>query len=371
MHAHAEPAPSLDRRFLLALCLALAAGAAEPAAGAELDVPCDAPSLFQAMAEANANGEEDVLYLSAECAYVLPETLVVEADAGSPLTIQGERAILSGSIAHTVIRVEAGASLHLDQATVRDGVGLGVQAGGIQSHGALRLSRSTVSANDAQSAGGGILLADQSGATLELVNSTLLGNSAPFGGAIYVGLGATATLVNSTLTGNIGTHGAGIFALGDLDFRNSIVANSFPGVDCSYVGFPVVEASGGNLIEQDACVVPGALSGDPMLGIPVGNPTFYPLLPGSPAIDAGGNDVCAAVDQRSLTRPRDGDHDGEAVCDLGAVEKPRAACGLLGIEPFLILPFAGPLARRARGAARAGGPGSASEPRRGPPRPGR
>jgi len=52
-----------------------------------------------------------------------------------------------------------------------------------------------------------------------------------------------------------------------------------------------------------------------------GGPTStYALLNGSPAIDAGNNTGVPATDQRGHPRVADGDDNGSAIVDLGAVE---------------------------------------------------
>jgi hypothetical protein len=43
-------------------------------------------------------------------------------------------------------------------------------------------------------------------------------------------------------------------------------------------------------------------------------------LSGSPVVDAGTNTDCAGQDQLGVPRPQDGDLDGDAVCDIGAIE---------------------------------------------------
>ena len=59
-----------------------------------------------------------------------------------------------------------------------------------------------------------------------------------------------------------------------------------------------------------------------------GGPTLTHMLrPGSPAIDAwydgsvGPGSSCPALDQRGVRRPVDGNRDGRAGCDIGAVER--------------------------------------------------
>ena len=59
-------------------------------------------------------------------------------------------------------------------------------------------------------------------------------------------------------------------------------------------------------------------SGNPMLGDLVeaedGSPAYFPLLAGSPAIDAANSDFCPETDQIGTERPQ-----GEG-CDIGAIE---------------------------------------------------
>jgi len=394
-------------RDLLRFTFLVAALAARPpAAHAEtFNVACSATALATAIATANANGEEDFVWLAPACTYPLAATWVVQPDAGNPLRVHGRGATIGGQDARTVFLVNAGATLYLQDAILRDGATTGNggairnlgtltlervtvtesaapqgYGGGLYNTGTARLERSTVAGNTSSVQGGGI--DNATAGRLTLVDSTVSGNTGLYGGGIRNG--ASATLFNSTLFGNGafigggilndpagklglvnvtvsanaisgGNGGAGIRNEGDLRIDNSIVANhDAPYRDCFNSG--TIFGLTGNLIEDGSCPFTGAFTGDPKLGNPSGSPQFLEPLAGSPAIDAGQNPACAGFDQRGARRPADGNKDGFSICDLGAYEK--GACGLIGIEGFLLLPFVRWLRSRARVASAASVPRS-------------
>jgi len=140
-----------------------------------------------------------------------------------------------------------------------------------------------------------------------VTNSSFSGNSAPFGGGIRNSDG-TATL------------------------NNTLIANSASGGDC-VTSVPLSGANNNNLIEDstNACGLVNGVNGniigsDPNLGALTGSPAYFPLNPGSLAIDAGDNPTCAAApvnnqSQNGMTRPQDGDDaDSTATCDIGSYE---------------------------------------------------
>lgn len=199
-----------------------------------------------------------------------------------------------------------------------------VNAGGalLAAEGAIDVADSTFSDNTAL-AGGAMF--DVFGTTL-LVNTTLDGNTATRinggrdGTVQSGGSDADITMRNVTLTGTITGFGASPAA--ELILSNTVIADKEAG-DCT--SFRAITSHGGNLNSDGTCDLSDDtdLVADPQLG-PLSNRgggtlTRLPLT-GSPLIDGGVNGGCEPTDQRGEARPLDGDGDGLAVCDRGAVE---------------------------------------------------
>jgi hypothetical protein len=210
----------------------------------------------------------------------------------------------------------------------------------------IALTNTTISGNSARF-GGGIFTQGP----LIIRNSTISGNTASMdGGGLHFNSGTPtdfAALTNVTITGNRadpdglnGGAGGGVREQADEPVRlfNTILAGNTVGQfgsasDCS----GRVSVLGPSLIEHTfGCDITGSplVGVSPQLG-PLGNhggftPT-HPLLPGSPAIDAGDPATCLALDQRGFPR-FDGNNNGTARCDLGAFERFEFA-GTMALTP--------------------------------------
>ena len=217
---------------------------------------------------------------------------------------------------------QSGGSVELTDTTV-DGNTASLRGGGIENKGgALTVTRSTFSNNSTGFNGGGIFQENAS-SSVELINSTISGNEAQFGGGLQNSGGALIA-TNSTITNNTATEssgGGGIRTFntfgGTTTLVNSIVARNVSGGDCNQANV----SHGHNLDSDGTCGLGGTgdLSNvDPKLGTleDNGGPTFtHALLEGSPAIDAGDDSICSNTDQRDFFRPF-----FAGACDIGAYE---------------------------------------------------
>ena len=219
----------------------------------------------------------DVISLSADI------TLVAEPPrVTSDITLRGSGFTISGDDEYRIFYVEASGKLTIERLILLDGkanevtlpVAGAIEAGGaIFNQGVLSVSHSIFSDNSADSSGGSIDY---------------------WGTEKYK---STATLSHVTLARKVAKRSGGIFVTVNnavVSLRNSIIVSNI----------------GGNCYAE--------ISGDPMLGDLIepedGSPVYYPLMVGSPAIDAAHPAYCTKTDQIGTERPQGG------ACDIGAIE---------------------------------------------------
>lgn len=191
--------------------------------------------------------------------------------------------------------------------------------------------------------GGGI----ESSSPTILVNTTVAGNQAAYGGGGIWIQSDLLTLVNVTIADNtsatISAGGLAVQSGASLKIASTLIANNAgPQPDCTITAAGTITSLGYNLIgNTSGCTITPAAGDqfgsaanpiDPHLGpltdLGSSNGTRGMLpLSGSPAIDTGdpilddgSGGTCQPADQANTSRPLDGDGDGTARCDIGAVE---------------------------------------------------
>jgi Right handed beta helix region/FG-GAP-like repeat len=285
-------------------------------------------------------------------------------------TLSIKNSIISGNAGFGVIN-NSRSALTIESSTISGNTGSGVS-----NSGTLTIANSTISGNTTNSSGGGIF---NYGGTVTIRNSTISGNTANVGGGLgntgfcYFGCqSATLSIENSTISGNRANHGGGVSnnrvcyaldcssAFGNLTLNNSLIAGNQAAVapeienstDCpspSVCNNPnIVHASNFNLFGSNGNAgVSGFTPGptDIVPGVSIaqilgpmknngGSTQTHALVAGSPAIDTGDPGGCRnsqgallATDQRGFARHVDGNNDGTARCDIGAVEFGAAEFG--------------------------------------------
>lgn len=294
-------------------------------------------SLRQAIADAGS-GDTIVFNLPYPATITLTSGEIV---IGKNLTISGLGAsnlTISGNNASRIFNINKGINVTISWITIANGAEY--DGAGIYNRGTLTLVGSVISNNIAQNDGGGIYNHYDHG-TLDVRESTFIGNSASWGGGIK-NQSATATLTNCTFYNNSadyrgggidngrqggypystvnitnctfsGNPGGGIGnPASTTTATNSIVANS-TGQACV---FSFAAGSTNNLSTDSTCS-PGftqVTASQIALGTLTGSPAYFPLNTGSVAIDTGTNTGCPATDERGMPRPQDGG------CDVGSYE---------------------------------------------------
>jgi hypothetical protein len=197
-----------------------------------------------------------------------------------------------------------GAGVSMSAGTLRDNAIYGNNAdsvgGGVIAEGGVNIINNLIAANSAFS-GGGVAWGPLETYTGYLINNTIADNEAEEGSALTVG-GAGLHVINNLLTGPATASAVSCLddAPGGTVFAGNDVYNetSSPYEGCS-------SATGTN----------GNISADPLYA------DDYGLRAGSPAIDAGHSHPSQpGSDLFGNPRRVDGDGDGAAVIDIGAIE---------------------------------------------------
>ena len=307
----------------------------------------------------------------------------------SRITIEGNGATIArqGNAPAFGLMAVRGGDLTLQSVILSGGSSLG-SGGAVHNYGTLTIENSTISGNTSNGGGG----VNNCGSRLNIENSTISGNTSNFAGggvsnnpcSYYSSVdSAIITITNSTISGNRANHGGGVFNsqfrhgnpffpgydhchTAALTLNRSLIAGNQAAtgseiensiiIDNNFMGPPPlnnVNANNFNLFGSNGNAgVSGFTPGptDIVPGVPLaqilgplqnnGGPTqTHALLAGSPALDAGDPGGCRnsqgallSTDQRGFARHVDGNNDGTARCDIGAVEGTAGSAPLIDFD---------------------------------------
>jgi Zn-dependent metalloprotease len=265
---------------------------------------------------------------------IFSKDLKLSGGWNNTFTSQDGMTILDGQSTRRNILVNNGVTARIENINLTNGYTS--QGAGIYNQGNLTITGTVIYNNRVYEDGAGIY---QRSGKLTVENSTISNNTAKSsGGGIYVYDGVVA-INHATITQNVAVDPTSLSIGGGLSnyfnkpvtISNTIVAGniaeSVP--DCR----GIITSGGYNLIGyndllgyREGCYI-NPVEGDQVgsINTPLnallgnlknnsGGTLTHALLPGSPAIDAGGMERCASKDQRGMVRPQG------SSCDIGAFE---------------------------------------------------
>ena len=302
-------------------------------------------SLRQAVRSA---AQDDVIGF-APAVFSTPQTITLSSgqiEISKSLSINGifggiVMPTIDGNSTSRIFQIDAGAKVTLNHLRIVHGMSdsnspNGSGGAGIDNHGSLKLMNSVLSENSTPYDGGAINnhanlklenvtlfhnsanvgagIDNDYNSMLSVVNSTFVSNTATYySGAIANNTGSTVLITNSTIVSNTSYIGSSIESPGDasLILWNTIIANACNG-QITDAGHNLDSGTGCRLTHPTSLTNTNPLLGS--LGYYSSSIPTLPLLLNSPAIDAGDDSTCPAIDARGISRP------SGAHCDIGAYE---------------------------------------------------
>ncbi len=202
------------------------------------------------------------------------------------------------------------------------------------------LTNVTFSGNTALGGGGGM---ENFESSASLTNVTFSGNSAHLYGGGMDNYNSSPILRNVTFSGNHVTFlGGGIYNYQSSPTLQNVIlwGNNAPQGSQMYNDSLAAPTIADSVLQAGCPPYSGhcvhILTANPLLGALGRHGGFtqtIPLRVGSSALDTGNNMNCPSTDQRGIARPKDGDGDGTALCDIGAYEMGSAGALAFSVSP--------------------------------------
>ncbi len=255
------------------------------------------------------------------------ENLVMPCHDVTLTSVNGqESSIINGGSAGSVISFDDYQSRYsvVEGFTITGG-NAAYDGGGVRIYYASPTIRQNWIKGNAAANWGGAIMSRYAESLPLITNNIISGNTASYGGGIYVGASSSPTIVNNTFDGNSASTGGAIRLNTALNaqIHNNIISNHS-------TGYGIAASSSTATIDYNDfwSNSPSAITGLTATNSLALNPLYvsagtnYHLQSSSPVIDAGSNAApeTPSVDMDDDSRPFDGNCDSVAVVDMGADE---------------------------------------------------